>query len=160
MCMKKLLLILFYFLPVYGFSQDSLAIEKVTDSIFSHNEKTKRKRIKTGIDSLNYRIWYKRKTDDIVLIEEFHISKNDKTDRFKIYKYHFRDGKLVFLSMYNNRSVKDPLRKVCFYYFVNDALYYKHEYKASIPNLWNEQRKAYILKQKLKPGFQSQTDIL
>ncbi len=146
--MRKFIFLLLFLVPTYVFSQDSIAIVHTIDSIWSVKLKTKKRRFKSDYDSLNYRVWYDKTTGEILSIEESHYPVNGGTTKFWIYNYHFRDGKLIFLTKYNNTNIKDYRRQICYYYFLNDKLHYKHEFRTSILDIPGEQEKAYGLKKK------------
>ena len=142
----RLLLILFFFLPIYCHGQDSSVIVHKIDSIWSIKIKTKKEKFKSSGDGIQYRVWYNKKTRDIILVEEIHYPVENEETKFWIYYYHFRDGKLIFITKYNNAGIKNPGRKVCYYYFRDDNLIYKHEFRTSISNIETEREKAYDLK--------------
>src|SRR5689334_23266485 len=111
--MRTLLIFLLFLLPAYMHGQDSTAIVREIDSIWSIKIKTKKEKFKSSYDSIQYRVWYAKETNDIILIEEINYPVTTEETKFWIYNYHFRNGKLIFITKYNNASAKSSRRKIC-----------------------------------------------
>lgn len=148
--MQRILLFIFFLITKPACSQDSNLIAKKIDSIWAFKIKATKQKIKSPANSPKYRVWYAKRTNDILLIEEVHYPVLDEQTKFWIYNYHFRNGKLILISKYNNAGKKDYRRKICFYYFDDNRLLYRHEFKTSITDVDNEKTKAYVLKKQFE----------
>lgn len=131
-------------------AQDSMAIVHKIDSIWKVKLKTTKEKFKSSFDSVHYRIWYSKATKEVILVEETHYPVSTDESKFWIYDYHFRAGKLVLITKYNNYDIRSPKRKICYYYFADNELLYKHEFKISIPNIEDEKKKAFDLKRRFE----------
>ncbi|MCX6316265.1 MAG: hypothetical protein NTW29_03185 [Bacteroidetes bacterium] len=145
--MLRVLLLIFLFASTDSYGQDSIIIVKKIDSIWREKIKTTKQNFKSSTDGVQYQVWFAKKSKEILLVSEVHFKVPDEKTKFWIYFYHFRNGKLIYITKYNNAPIKDPRRKICNYYFNDENLVYKHEYKTSIPDIETEKKKAYQLKQ-------------
>ncbi|HQZ51787.1 MAG TPA: hypothetical protein PLF17_14740 [Chitinophagaceae bacterium] len=140
--------IMLLFSQAYTYGQDSMKIVNTIDSIWSVEIRAKKKVFGSRSDSIKYQVWYSKNTNDIITIAEIHYPISTEETKYLSYNYHFRDNKLIFITKYNNASIKDQRRKVCYYYFRREELLYKHEFKFTIQDIENEKLKAYRLKMK------------
>lgn len=112
--MQRILLFVFFLIAKPACSQDSNLIAKKIDSIWAFKIKAAKQKIKSSANSPKYKVWYAKATNDILLIEEVHYPVLDEQTKFWIYNYHFRDGKLILISKYNNTGKKTTGEKYVF----------------------------------------------
>jgi hypothetical protein len=140
--MNKLICCLSFFIIAKAYSQDYNAIKHKTDSVWKYKGKSKGKTFKSEFDSISYRVSYIKKSKEILLIEERHYPASGSLTNIWFYKYHFRQGRLILMSKWNNTGLKYSNRQNALYYFENEKLLHIHEEGTSIPNIDSEINKA------------------
>ena len=123
---------LFFLLSyLYCFSQNDMSYKNSIDSVLLSRTKSRVKKIRITIDTLNVRYFFTKKNDSLALIEI--IDRNGRDSW--VYNFHYINGQLAMLSKDNNRKSKDERFASAFYYFNNEKVVHKEENKTVVEDL-------------------------